>query len=416
MFAGSVAGVLAVTVRHDAGVETTYSRLAQISVTTGQAVGEGTWLGFVGEAHAGRPGLHFGVKVDGEYVDPEAWLGPADASGAIHLAPLVWQASPSVGEPLRAILSAHDAGNHEPGCVAAAVRGSVATAPNDNIAVAVAGIGSKTAGGTDADMYEHGPEILGYPERHIYRFSYRGTADVDLHEPYERVDTYRDLRNAATRLGELLDGVAERHPGHGVDLIAHSQGGIVARRYLARSARAYDPDAARVQHLVTFSSPHDGAPLASVVDDLDRVAVGRALLDGVSRWARAGGPLPDPHAPAVAQLAPGSRLLRSLASEDVLFGTRVLTLGIVNDLVVPADRTFIDDEAGYVVPGAGLNGHSAIVASSWARAHAYDFLRDATPACRRGSDRWGTQVGRAVSFVEGRLGSLARAAVRLFPP
>ena len=55
-----------------------------------------------------------------------------------------------------------------------AYRGRVLLALGFLTPIAVAGIGSHTAGGLSADMYEHGPEWLGYPADRVYRFSYRG--------------------------------------------------------------------------------------------------------------------------------------------------------------------------------------------------------------------------------------------------
>ena len=118
----------------------------------------------------------------------------------------------------------------------------------------------------------------------------------------------------------------------------------------------------------------------------------------------AGAPVPDPLSAAVRQLAPDSPHMKTLAREDVAYGTRVLTLGIPNDVVVPADRTEIEGESHRLVAPKGLNGHSAIVASPEARGLAYDFLRGGAPACRTTWDGWGPTAGRVVSWFESRLG------------
>jgi murein DD-endopeptidase MepM/ murein hydrolase activator NlpD len=86
-FAGVVAGVTAVTINHGGGVSSTYTRLQAVEVVRGQHVTRGGYIGVAGEAHPGEAGLHFGVKVDGAYVDPESMLGPIGAAEAIHLAP-----------------------------------------------------------------------------------------------------------------------------------------------------------------------------------------------------------------------------------------------------------------------------------------------------------------------------------------
>jgi hypothetical protein len=266
--------------------------------------------------------------------------------------------------------------------------------------VLVAGIGSRTAGGVSAALYESRAEPLGYPRAVTYPFSYRSSEGVALHEPYARNDTFGDLRIAATRLRSLLARIAQRHPGRSVDLIAHSQGGIVARSYLQLAAHAWDPSLPRVDHLVTLSSPHRGAPLAAARPVVEGSLVGRALLRAGAWWATNGGPLPDPYATSVDQLAPGSDLLRRLDRSAVLYGTKVLSLGIANDVVVPADHARWEGYRSAVVGPEGLNGHDAVVTSGAALGVARDFLRDAAPACRTGWDLWGPRFGRAVSFAE----------------
>lgn len=404
-FAGAVGNALFVTVAHDPHVETTYSRLGDVWVRVGQDVGEGTWLGVTGAAHPGDAGLHFGVKVNGSYVDPLSMLGLSDVTDAIHLAPLVWEPSSELPEPLREALMPRSAGTSVRTCVERVPRAFATVPPNPNIAVAVAGIGSKTRGGVAADMYLHGPELLGYAARSVYEFSYAGTDGPGLHDPYQSRSTFDDLNASARKLGDLLRAIGGRHPGRDVDLIAHSQGGIVARTWLARQAQAFDPDLPRVAHLVTFSSPHSGAPLAGEVDDLATSSrSGAALLLGAAKLSGVGAPVPDPLSAAVRQLAPDSPRMKTLAREDVAYGTRVLTLGIPNDVVVPADRTQIGGERHRLVAPKGINGHSAIVASPEARGLAYDFLRGAAPACPESWDRWGSAAGRLVSWFESRLG------------
>ena len=402
-FAGEVAGSLAVTIEHPDGLATTYSILSEANVSAGDSVGAGELVGEAGGSHPGTgAGLHFGVKLDGEYVDPESYLGPVDVAGAIHLVPLAWEPPRSLGShfefapaPIR----------WEPDCVPndRLVRGT--EPPNDNVAIAVAGIGSHTRGGIAADMYEQGPEWLGYPEHRVYRYSYKGSNGPGLHEPYRAADTYGDLIVAADRLAELVDRVGRLHPGADVDLIAHSQGGVVARAYLELVAEEWAPGRPRIEHLVTFATPHTGAPAAGLVGDLERRAWGRLLLDGATRWAAGGGPLPDPRSPAVVQLAPGSELLRQLARERFLFGTRILALAIPNDLIVPADRALLGS-GSRTVPPKGINGHSAIVSSWHARAAAYRFLRDAATTCRSGWDDWGGRLGSLVGALERSLTSL----------
>ena len=403
-FAGPVATTVAVTIDHGGGMETTYTDLGDALVVAGQTVTQGHVIGHSAEAHAGGiEGVHLGVIVNGRYVDPEQHVGPLDISAAIHLAPHVWMPPEALPAAFRTPLLSANA--IEP-CSDAVSIGADPMPPSANVAVMLAGIGSKTRGGTSAALYEGGPELLGYPRAKTYRFSYRSSAAPDLHVDYDRADTVGDLRTAGARLRTFLRKVARRHPGQAVDLIAHSQGGIVARSYLQLAAETWDGRLPHVEHLVTFATPHEGAPLAGAVGPLDRTTVGRAALWLASRWAGAGGPIPDPYSPSVAQLTPGSGLLEALDREAVLYGTRVLSLGIANDVVVPADHARWDGHAASIVGPRGINGHDAIVTSPEARGIAHAFLRDARTTCRGGWDLWGPRIGAAISSAERTLPKL----------
>ena len=69
IFSGAVAGSLHVTVDHGGGVVSTYSHLVRISVRVGAPVSQGQVIAIAGDR------LHFGVRVDGSYVDPAGLIG-----------------------------------------------------------------------------------------------------------------------------------------------------------------------------------------------------------------------------------------------------------------------------------------------------------------------------------------------------
>ncbi|MDQ3986055.1 MAG: peptidoglycan DD-metalloendopeptidase family protein [Actinomycetota bacterium] len=404
-FAGPVAGNLAVTIDHGSGLETTYSILSKIEVRKGDTVHEGRFIGRTLQAHPNeREGLHFGVKVDGDYVDPIGYLGPIDVSGAIHLAPLVEDASP-ISELTPPDARARVFVEQDPRCVTPAVPRADPPPPNDNVAIAVAGVGSRTKGETNAQLFKEssGPWTLGYPEERIYRFSYQGTAGPRLHDPYEATDTYRDIRSSALKLRRLLVLVHRRHPEAAVDLFAHSQGGLVARAALELGARAYDSRLPRVEHLVTYGSPHSGAPLAGTVDALrSETIVGPALIEWVSRRSERGS-VPDPLAPSVAQMAPDSSFLADLSVRDVTFGTKVLALAMPHDAVVPAHRALYPGKQSRILEPEGFDGHDSVTASPQARALAYSFLRGRAEACPSGWDVGGLGLGLALERLEAGL-------------
>ena len=68
-FAGAVAGTLHVTVDHGGGLLSSYAYLQRISVRAGANVARGAVIGIAGER------LHFGVRLDGAYTDPDNFIG-----------------------------------------------------------------------------------------------------------------------------------------------------------------------------------------------------------------------------------------------------------------------------------------------------------------------------------------------------
>lgn len=90
-FSGKVGGQQFVTLAHGDGLSSTYSWLSATAVRKGDHVAQGARIGSTGTGHPGSTvaHLHFGVKLDGEYVDPLTLLGPLSLAGLIRLAPLV---------------------------------------------------------------------------------------------------------------------------------------------------------------------------------------------------------------------------------------------------------------------------------------------------------------------------------------
>jgi murein DD-endopeptidase MepM/ murein hydrolase activator NlpD len=89
-FAGAVAGHLFVTVDHGGGLTSTYSWVSAILVRKGDVVARGSAVALTGTGHPGvdPPHLHFGVRLDGAYVDPLRFLAPLSLVGLIRLAPI----------------------------------------------------------------------------------------------------------------------------------------------------------------------------------------------------------------------------------------------------------------------------------------------------------------------------------------
>lgn len=89
-FAGRVGGELYVTLDHGGGLSSTYSWVSAILVRRGDVVARSSPIALSGRGHPGAaiPHLHLGVRKDGAYLDPLAFLGPIDVSSFVRLAPL----------------------------------------------------------------------------------------------------------------------------------------------------------------------------------------------------------------------------------------------------------------------------------------------------------------------------------------
>ncbi len=90
-FAGNVAGHLYLTIDHGGGLLSTSSFLSTVLVHEGDAIVQGQVVALSGTGHPGdvSPDLHFGVRLNGAYVDPLDYLGAADIVDLIRLAPLL---------------------------------------------------------------------------------------------------------------------------------------------------------------------------------------------------------------------------------------------------------------------------------------------------------------------------------------
>ena len=89
-FAGFVGGELFVTIDVGGGYLATSSWLAQRLVKRGDPVVAGEVVALSGRGHpeVDTPHLHFGTRLDGEYVDPVPLLEPRGVVDLIRLAPL----------------------------------------------------------------------------------------------------------------------------------------------------------------------------------------------------------------------------------------------------------------------------------------------------------------------------------------
>jgi hypothetical protein len=192
----------------------------------------------------------------------------------------------------------------------------------------VAGINSAGAAWDEGPTVALDVDALGYhaDEGEVRYFSY-----ADGGARYAKDDTHRPITESAALLAEQLRRMQREQPGREVDLIAHSQGGLVVDVFLAEHYRAGDRTFPPLGNVVTLSSPHEGAPLATVGQQVRATRPGNALLDLVERAL----PLPPPSSPAVHGLAEASSVVRAVQANGVPAHFDYTTIGATEDFVVP---------------------------------------------------------------------------------
>ncbi|HLM62792.1 MAG TPA: peptidoglycan DD-metalloendopeptidase family protein [Acidimicrobiales bacterium] len=437
VFAGQVGGALHVTLRHADGVRTSYSFLASIDVVTGQSVHQGDTLGAAGELlHLGArigdayvdPASLFASATDVALVPFEVPPGSSpdeerraiaelafDGSGAglgidiglpdlpslSHLPGLADLPSDSTLDWLRdraeatywyydrldpvgvATDTVLELGDRllTPGPCDDGPPPTTPVAGADRVAVTVAGLGTSATSGSIDDLRTG---ELGYDDDRVVRFSYAGgrapgtgTA-LDLPTTaYGSGDTQGDLRVAGDRLADLVDAVLADDPDATVDLLAHSQGGVVARLALVELERR-GADLSRLGTVATLGSPHRGADLATAVLAANTGTATNLALDAVEATVDTG---IDPDAEAVRQLAQTSDVIDELAVAGVPAGVDLVSIAARGDWVVAAPATEVDGATNVTVPVSGRDAHGDLVGSDAATAELARALARRPPGC-----------------------------------
>ncbi len=218
------------------------------------------------------------------------------------------------------------------------------TGGDGHLLMAVGGIDSHTF--ADGRSFGLDTKALGYSASDVTWFSY-----ADDGGKYDKVDTHGDLVAKAALLGQQLEQMRREHPGKPVDLIAHSQGGVVVDWFLVH---IYKQDPAKFPPLdtvVTLSSPHQGAPLATAGEQLRRTAVGRNLTRIFDEHN-------DKHPPsgstAVQELAEDSWFMDNLFVGGLPDKIHVTSIGASDDWVVPADHISVPGGQEIVVDVGGV--------------------------------------------------------------
>jgi hypothetical protein len=223
------------------------------------------------------------------------------------------------------------------------------TGGSGHLLMAVAGINSSTD--DDGATFALDIDALGYHATEVEFYSYAGD-----HGPYEKPDTWGDLLAAGERLGEQLKAMHAANPGREIDLVAHSQGGVVVDVFLQHVYDAADPAYPPIGTVVTLASPHEGAPLATVAGDVRSNRTGRAVLD----VAEAVLPLPPSDGASTRELAKGSELMNDLWAHRLPDHVDFTSIGGADDYVVPATQIDVPGGTEVLVDVGGVSDHSAI--------------------------------------------------------
>ncbi|MDQ4096349.1 MAG: peptidoglycan DD-metalloendopeptidase family protein, partial [Actinomycetota bacterium] len=440
VFAGQVGGQLHVVVLHADGIRTSYSFLRSIAVHRGDVVRQGQPVGTSGD------GLHFGARVGDTYIDPMLLFdgGPPH----VFLVPDGVRRAGSEADERSGLRRFLDAGrallgraadqvHRGPGALVdlgrdylAEARGLLGYAgqlnpaqrvarlaqttadwwqqshdctpadvappplPKPRVAVLVGGLGSSSGHDSSDEVDAKG---LGYAPQDVVRFSYRG-GDT-RQQPYGPEDTTVDIRESARRLADLLAQVQRDHPGQEIDLIAHSQGGIVARTALAYEYDDQDRRMPPVAHLVTLAGPHHGADIATALTMVGLTESGETVEWGLGA-ARA---VPfDLRGESVRQLSETSQFLKDLNNRPPPAGVRVTSIASRGDVTVPAVRSRLDGARNVVVSAQGNSSeHSDLPGSDAGRREVALALADRPPTCQSlGNMLADTAVSDGISAAE----------------
>jgi hypothetical protein len=281
------------------------------------------------------------------------------------------------------------------------------------IVVLVAGLGSAVDGtGASPAILDVDTRSLGFADDHVAVFSYAGgQAPGARHlpgvpiRPYDRADSTGDIDAAAGRLRRLLESIRQHHPGVPVDLIAHSQGGLVARAALGESFDRFDPTIPTIEHLVTLGTPHRGAPLATAAAAVGTSASGQLALHGVD--ALTDGAVPA-GSDAVADLGETSGFVRDLRSRPLPAGARVTSVAADGDRVVPAVGNALPGATNVLVPLRDGSVHDRLPGSAVAAREVALALADRAPTCR--STTGGLALSTVVDVEENAFGAVVGTA------
>jgi len=148
------------------------------------------------------------------------------------------------------------------------------------------------------------PRVVGWLAGRLSRLGYCPHG-VDLGGLFGRFNA-RPVEELAGVVADRVEQLAREHRRERIDLVGHSEGGLIGRYYIQKL-----DGARRVRHFVTLGTPHRGTP-----------------------WAYSGH-LVRHVLPSLRQMAPGSLLLRDLADDSFPASVRLTSIYSQRDSICP---------------------------------------------------------------------------------
>ena len=242
-----------------------------------------------------------------------------------------------------------------------------------HLLMAVGGINSHTDPKTGR-TFGLDTKALGYRADELSWFSYSADGRV-----YRSSDTWGDLVVQAYLLRNQLRALQVSHPGREVDLIAHSQGGVVVDAFMQLVYDPADSTLPPIGNYISLSSPHRGAPAASIAKEVRTARDGRRLLDAAESVA--GGTIPPSGGRSTRQLAEDSSFMKKLWDRPLPDQVDMTSIAGDDDFVVPGSVTDAPGARQVTVDPGGIGDHSAIVTDSDAMREVRLALEQRPPAC-----------------------------------
>jgi hypothetical protein len=265
-----------------------------------------------------------------------------------------------------------------------------------NIAVAVGGLfSSRERQAPDAhgdwfdESFKFRRRVLGYTREEVVYHSYREGS-----ETYGWEDTLGDLHEQARSLGRQIKAAGEANPGRAIDLVGHSQGGLVIALFLTEVYAGHEDEYPPIENALTFGSPHEGTPVADLAQTVTDHLIAGNLLKLLDPTEVVG-------AAAIQQMTSDSDTITGLGDRVVPPSVRFLSVMGSEDPIVPSNRGDIAGGTKVVVQAGESfwpDDHSAVLHDDDAISAAQAHLEGRSPAdtCGLFTDVGGTLYSELV--------------------